>query len=84
MGFPSIPSLPGSKAYAECFSDGVTGLPFPKYKKVLGNGVHLPIQNCFLLFVLSHCVRRCDVEAWKPDLHFPSDAVFEKDEDEDD
>ena len=84
MGFPSIPSLPGSKAYAECFSDRVTGLPFPKYKKVLGNGVHLPTQNCFLLFVLSHCVRRCDVEAWKPDLHFPSDAVFEKDEDEDD
>ena len=77
MGFPVIRKLDGCKDYAHCVSGLVDELGANKYAKILGNGVHLPTQHAFMLYILSNVVRREQFESLTPSITFPDDAVFE-------
>jgi hypothetical protein len=73
MGFPSL-DFPECKPYQQCFEQQVTSMNRHQYGQLSGNGIHVGAGLTFWTYVLSHCVKRADVEKFSPPIR-PAEEV---------
>lgn len=81
MGFPSL-DFAGCAPYKQCFPFDVTALPRYQCAALQGNGIQCAALFCSWSFILSHCLRRSDIERFDPLLLSMTDADAQADLDE--
>lgn len=73
MGFPSL-QFEGCQEYKSALAFDPATLSRRAFSLLQGNGIHCAAGLCFWSFVLSHVLRRSDVEQWTPPLNTPRDS----------